>query len=86
VPEGADAKVGLAVMSFRDKPSFANNCNSIKQWLKAASDPEEYARTLYANLRTLDQSGAGAILVEQPPWGLAWAAVRDRLWRARGPD
>lgn len=41
-----------------------------------------YARALYANLRTLDASGADIILVEVPPDTPAWAAVRDRIRRA----
>ena len=41
-----------------------------------------YARALYANLRTLDATGADIILVEVPPDTPAWAAVRDRIRRA----
>ena len=42
----------------------------------------EYSRTLYANLRTLDASGADVILVEMPPDTPSWAGVLDRLRRA----
>jgi L-threonylcarbamoyladenylate synthase len=41
-----------------------------------------YARALYANLRTLDAAGADVILVEMPPDTPAWAGVLDRLRRA----
>ena len=41
-----------------------------------------YARSLYANLRTLDETGADVILVESPPDIPAWAGVLDRLRRA----
>jgi L-threonylcarbamoyladenylate synthase len=51
-------------------------------WITAPRDAEAYARTLYANLRTLDQSGADTILIEQVPDDDEWAAVRDRLARA----
>ena len=36
----------------------------------------------YANLRTLDASGAKRILVEAPPTKREWEAVNDRLVRA----
>ncbi len=45
-------------------------------------DPEAYAQRLYAALRELDSAGGDAILVEAPPAGPKWAAVRDRLQRA----
>lgn len=43
-----------------------------------------YARSLYANLRALDATGADVILVEMPPQTPAWAGVLDRLRRAAG--
>jgi len=42
----------------------------------------DYARSLYANLRALDATGADLILVEKPPETPGWAGVRDRLMRA----
>ena len=51
-------------------------------WIDAPADAEGYARELYANLRALDAGGPDAILVETPPDGAAWLAVRDRLARA----
>jgi L-threonylcarbamoyladenylate synthase len=41
-----------------------------------------YGRSLYANLRDLDATGADMILVEAPPDMPAWAGVNDRLRRA----
>ncbi|MBZ0248947.1 MAG: hypothetical protein K8F93_04755, partial [Burkholderiales bacterium] len=42
---------------------------------------------LYAILRALDANGAGLIVVESPPAGPDWEAVRDRLARsAAGAD
>ena len=43
---------------------------------------EAYARQLYAYLRWADSLGAVRLLIEMPPAGEAWAAVRDRLSRA----
>jgi L-threonylcarbamoyladenylate synthase len=51
-------------------------------WITASTNAEEYARDLYANLRTLDAAGAAMIFVESPPAAKAWEAVRDRLVRA----
>lgn len=51
-------------------------------WITAPSAAEDYARDLYANLRTLDAAGAAMIFVESPPANRAWEAVRDRLTRA----
>jgi L-threonylcarbamoyladenylate synthase len=45
-------------------------------------DPESYAAGLYAALHELDELGLARILVEAPPDGEAWDAVRDRLKRA----
>jgi L-threonylcarbamoyladenylate synthase len=56
-------------------------------WIDAPIDASAYAHDLYANLRTLDNANADAILIEAVPTGDAWAAVRDRLTRAtRGED
>ena len=52
------------------------------EWVAAPADPAGYAHDLYANLRALDDAGASALLVEEPPMEPAWAAVRDRLTRA----
>jgi L-threonylcarbamoyladenylate synthase len=51
-------------------------------WLTAPREAPAYARTLYANLRALDDADADAILIEQVPDDAPWAAVRDRLARA----
>lgn len=52
------------------------------QGLGLPAQPTEYARHLYAALRAMDTEGADRILVQAPPEGEAWAAVRDRLRRA----
>ena len=46
------------------------------------STPVEFGQKLYATLRDLDAVGAPRLLVEAPPAGEEWAAVRDRLARA----
>ncbi len=51
-------------------------------WLQAQTEPRNYARELYANLRLLDGAGLKEILIETPPQGEAWTAVSDRLARA----
>jgi L-threonylcarbamoyladenylate synthase len=52
------------------------------------SDPVEYAAQLYAALHALDEAAVDRIVVDAPPQGEAWLAVRDRLRRAAqpGPD
>jgi L-threonylcarbamoyladenylate synthase len=47
-----------------------------------ARNTSMYAHELYAALRELDASGASIIIVEEPPAGSEWVAVRDRLQRA----
>jgi len=70
---------GRGVMSFRARP--AEDASMI--WIEASSDARNYAHDLYANLRALDESGCREIVVEEPPATGEWAAIRDRLMRAR---
>lgn len=51
-------------------------------WLVLPADPQGFAHGLYAAIRRLDEVGASMILVEEPPAGEEWLAVRDRLERA----
>jgi L-threonylcarbamoyladenylate synthase len=61
--------------------------DSSDYWLKASEDPFEYARSLYINLRILDEYKCGVVLVESPPVTDIWRGVRDRLLKAQGlPD
>ena len=56
-------------------------------WIDAPRDAVAFAHDLYANLRTLDNANADAILIEAVPADHEWLAVRDRLERAtRGED
>jgi L-threonylcarbamoyladenylate synthase len=49
-------------------------------------DAEAVASRLYALLHELDDAGFGRIVVERPPEGEAWMAVRDRLQRASAKE
>ncbi len=68
----------IAVLAFREPPPLA----CVTSWIVALADPVKYGHDLYANLRTLDASGAKRILVEAPPDASGWEAVNDRLMRA----
>ena len=48
-------------------------------------NPADYARLLYASLRSLDSAALAAIYIELPPDQPMWAAIRDRLGRATQP-
>jgi L-threonylcarbamoyladenylate synthase len=73
------APFARGVLSFRPRPAS----DASAMWIEAPSDPARYARGLYASLRALDASGGDEILVEEAPASAEWAAVRDRLARAR---
>ncbi len=49
------------------------------------TDPDAYARHLYAALRSADARKPSAILIESPADAAQWLAVRDRLGRAARP-
>ena len=68
----------IAVLALREAPPTAR----VTSWITAPFDVGRYAHDLYANLRTLDASGAKRIVVEAPPTTAPWEAVNDRLWRA----
>lgn len=74
--EGRDERVAVLAWSV-EPPETLDGV-----WLTAPRDALAYARTLYANLRELDTANADAILIEQVPDDVAWAAIRDRLSRA----
>lgn len=46
------------------------------------NEPDQYARHLYAALRSLDAEGAERLLIELPPDTSEWLAVHDRIARA----
>jgi L-threonylcarbamoyladenylate synthase len=75
--QGASPRRG--VLALHPRPER----DSSPMWIDAPRDPQGYAHDLYANLRALDASGCDEIWVEAPPATADWAAVRDRLSRAR---
>jgi len=70
---------GRGVLSFRSPPEG----DLSTMWIEASRQPNQYGHDLYAHLRALDSSGCDRILVEEPPATDEWAAIRDRLSRAR---
>ena len=56
--------------------------NEIISWRLAPTEPEPFARALYASLRELDALGCARIVVQAPPATPSWAPVLDRLRRA----
>jgi L-threonylcarbamoyladenylate synthase len=48
-------------------------------------EPRVYASRLFAELHGLDAAGVETIVVDWPPDGDAWLAIRDRLNRAAAP-
>ena len=70
---------GRGVLSFRSRPEG----DTSTMWIEASRLPQRYGHDLYASLRALDSSGCTRILVEGPPDTREWAAILDRLGRAR---
>jgi len=62
--------------------AFSRPDERVEFWLRMPREPQAYARRLYAALRELDSAECEQILVEAPPGGDEWDAVRDRLRRA----
>ena len=76
-----DEAIAVLARTVARPPEFSD------MWINAPIDPAAYAHDLYANLRTLDNANADAILIEAVPPGAEWLAIRDRLERAtRGED
>jgi L-threonylcarbamoyladenylate synthase len=70
-----------AVLHFSDKPENAPSANAIK----LPTNPFAYAAGLYTALHLLDRAYVELIVIETPPEGDEWIAVRDRLSRATAP-
>lgn len=62
--------------------AFSRPDERVDYWLRMPREPAAYARKLYAALRELDAAGCEQIVVEAPPEGPGWDAVRDRLQKA----
>lgn len=88
VAESAPATPVLGTMDSQCVMSLDSGSRQVEI---LAADPEGYAAGLYAALRRLDaaamRAGASHILVQRPPDGPDWDAIRDRLTRASAaPD
>ncbi|HUE97087.1 MAG TPA: L-threonylcarbamoyladenylate synthase [Longimicrobiaceae bacterium] len=80
---GVEAKGGAALGALlRSSPPL----DGVEHVVTMPPDAPGYASRLYASLHELDDAGCDVILVEEPPHGLPWAAVRDRLTRASRSD
>lgn len=53
--------------------------------LRLPKQAADYAQSLYAALRDLDNLQLDMILIEQPPQTEAWRAINDRLGKASAP-
>ncbi len=79
----------VAVLAFAAKPKVkpspvgvgVRNLRPLV-WIQAPTKVEDFARDLYASLRTLDAAGTSMMLIEAPPKEAAWEAINDRLSRA----
>ena len=60
----------------------ASGPGSVALGVAAAALPGDYARALYAHLRSLDDAPVDRMLVAAPPSTEAWGAINDRLRRA----
>jgi len=54
----------------------------VQRTLRLPAVPAGYAQGLYSALHTLDRDGCAVVVIEAPPPGAVWDAVRDRLMRA----
>lgn len=70
------AGLRLAIWSRTPPPEPAGD------WHEAAREAGAYAHALYETLRRLDRLKVDRLVIEAPPPGEAWDAVRDRLGRA----
>lgn len=86
--EFSQAQKPVSILSFSSPEDFfqafklPTDACLITRWISAATDPTQYAQTLYQNLRILDKTQSRCILVEIPPQQSTWNAILDRLGRA----
>jgi len=78
----AAAARARAVLALRAQPPG----DASLRWIVMPADPARYGHDLYASLHALDDCDCKVILVEAPPEGPGWEAVRDRLSRAAAKD
>lgn len=75
---GRSPKARLACMMIRDKAAVSA---SVSQTVMSPL-ADRYAHDLYAVLHDLDARGLDGIYAEEPPQGVSWEAVHDRLRRS----
>jgi L-threonylcarbamoyladenylate synthase len=84
--DGIDARIDALAGSRVAAWSAARPGRPVEAWVEAPRDARAFEAALYDTLRRLDARGADRILVESPPAGDDWDAVRDRLARAAHRD
>lgn len=75
------ARQGLRVAALARRESLLDHLHDVI-WARMPDHPVQYARVLYAELRSADDLKPDRILVELPPRTPAWNAIHDRLRRA----
>lgn len=76
-----DARLRVGVLAMHPCPDrFKGSAAMV--WLIASTDADQYAHSLYANLRALDSQGLDRLLVVAPPRGSQWDGVADRVKRS----
>lgn len=80
--EAVIARFPAPTVTVGDPAATAHADAAVAPWLELPADAAGFAHGLYAAVRRADGAGAAAILVEEPPDGDEWLAVRDRLARA----
>ncbi|WP_237065513.1 L-threonylcarbamoyladenylate synthase [Microbulbifer guangxiensis] len=83
VPAGSLDRVVGEVQSARlGVLHLPGNRPTIGNCIEMPPSAVDFGARLYRQMRDLDESGCEAILVEEPPADVSWAAVHDRLRRA----
>lgn len=77
----ADARIGVIVRELARLDDVR-----IAAWERLGSDPESFARGIYAALHAMNAAGATHVLLARVPDDERWEAVTDRLVRAAGRE
>lgn len=73
---------GHSSLGVYSRSLSASDCAWARRWIQMPDQPALVAQALFAELRRFDDAGVECIWVEEPPAGVAWDGVRDRLQRA----
>ncbi len=85
-PGALDARIDALTCERVAAWSVRRPAGEVAAWVEAPSDAAGREAALYDTLRRLDALRVDRILVEAPPAGGEWDAVRDRLARAAHRD